>query len=146
MVRFPSNYQRCYETNVSVCISTFGVIMRPCYMILLSISILKSVTIRGSRAETFGLYLHPNDIQTTQFCVPVDTGQSVLQYTLLCVILVIPINIELTVNERLLNVSNMHGNTLWKEPFNTTPLSFFSFKLCRTVQRFLLLRETFHLF
>jgi len=146
MVRFPSNYQRCYETNVSVCISTFGVIMRPCYMILLSISILKSVTIRGSRAETFGLYLHPNDIQTTQFCVPVDTGQSVLQYTLLCVILVIPINIELTVNERLLNVSNVNGRRLRKERClcDTSLVCFLS----SYVEQYcvLSLGETFHLF
>ena len=102
MVRFPSNcnvilHQRCDDTNDSVCISTFDVITGPCYAILLSISVQKTITIRGSRAETFGLYLHPNNIQTTRFCVPVDSLY--IHYTVFCVILVIHINIELTVNE-----------------------------------------------
>ena len=100
-------------------ISTFGIIRGLCYVTLLSISLAKTVTIRGSRAETFGLYLRANNIQTTRFCIPVDSLY--ITYTLFYVILVIHINVEVTVNERLLNVSNVHGNRLWKERFYATP-------------------------
>jgi len=93
-----------------VFISTFGIIRGLCYVTLLSISLAKTVTIRGSRAETFGLYLRANNIQTTRFCIPVDSLY--ITYTLFYVILVIHINVEVTVNERLLNVSNVHGKTL----------------------------------
>jgi len=89
MARFPSNcdvilYQRCGKTNLIVCINTFSVITGPCYVTLLSISIPKTITIYRSRAETFGLYLHPTNVQTTKFA---SRGQVVHHiYVVLCYI------------------------------------------------------------
>jgi len=101
MIRFPSNcdvilHQRCGETNFNMFISTFSVITGPYYVTLLSISIPKTATIPGSRAETFGLYLRPNNVQTTRFCVPVDS-LCMISYMLFCVRSFIHINVKVTV-------------------------------------------------